>query len=146
METFDILGSLASAAYANGWKFAAGDNFYQNMELLDAELLPAELTLTCTSFNITPSIVNGRIMGARYESVILLGRKTDATGEEASLDETYIQKHNRRLKELMTLLAAFIADFACDNELDIVSFLLNTEINKFDTNIDFVGGRITLTL
>jgi hypothetical protein len=79
----------------------------------------------------------------RYTGSILLGRKVDADGTDASLDETYLEKYDARLLELMQLLVIFIGQFGCDNELDIEGLELPHAINRFDSNIDFVGGNVT---
>jgi len=143
MKQFDIIGQLYRAAVANNWRFAAGDNFYQNIELANNSIEIGQHVLTA-EFNTTPTIINGRVTEINYNGSIMLGRKVDNDGQIASLDETYLQKYNARLLELMQLLANFIGQFACDNELEITSIELVHSINNFDTNIDFVGGNITI--
>jgi hypothetical protein len=143
MEQFDLIGQLYRQAKANGWAFAAGDDFYKNIELANQQLEAGQLVLTA-EFNAFPTITNGRAVEIRYDGSIMLGRKQDNDGIEASLDEDYMDKYNRRLLELMQYLVSFIGTFACDNELDIVSMEIVNSINTFNSNIDFVGGNISL--
>jgi hypothetical protein len=143
MELFDLIGQLRSYAASQGWGFAAGDNFYQNIEVANQTLTAGQLVLTA-EFNTSPSIVNGRVVQVTYSGSIMLGRKQDFDGQQSTLDETYIQKYDRRLLELMTLLANAIGDFTCTNELEITAIEFVHSINTFNTNIDFVGGNITI--
>lgn len=143
MEQFDLIGQLYRQAKANRWAFAAGDDFYKNIELANQHLETGQLVLTA-EFNAFPTIINGRTTEIRYEGAIMLGRKQDNDGMEASLDEDYLDKYNRRLLELMQYLVIFIGTFTCENELEITAMELIQQINTFDSNIDFVGGNITL--
>ena len=43
----------------------------------------------------------------------------------------------------MTLLSNFVTTFACDNELDVTAENMRVDLNKFDTNIDFIAETIT---
>jgi hypothetical protein len=79
----------------------------------------------------------------RYQGVLILGQKFDDDGTAASLDETFIQKYDRRLEDLMSALNLHIVAFACENELDINGVEYSYDLNKFDTNIDFIAGAVT---
>lgn len=142
MDKFDLIGQLCRKAYSNGWVFAAGDEFYKNIELADSEMNDGQLILTA-QFNSTPTFTRGKVTKVVYTGSLMLGRKFDDDGTPASLDEDYMDKYNRRLLELMQLLATFLGQFQCENELDITSVEFIQDINRFDTNIDFVGGNIT---
>ena len=96
----------------------------------------------------------GAINEILYTGQILLGRKFEqeldevdpaiiVSESEASLDETYWQKYQRRLKELSQSLLTIIATIQCANELETTAFEIRFDINKFDTNIDFVVANIT---
>lgn len=139
MTQFDIIGALEAYAAANSWLFAYGvDNYYKSAETI-REYTPGKLILIA-DFRATPVIKNGRILNISYTCLLMLGRKFDTDGLTASLDETSIQKYDRRLKELMTLLASAIATVACDNELEVTPGEMVVNINQFAENIDFAAA------
>jgi hypothetical protein len=95
-----------------------------------------ELTLI-VDFKADPQYRGANYGNITYTCLVMLGRKSDLNGLQATLDETDLQKYDRRLKELCQLLAACISDFSCDNELTVTSAPISIEINVFDQNIDF---------
>lgn len=137
MAQFDILGALKTAAEAKGYKFLYGiDRFYRN-EGAAQEFTNGELILIA-DFRVDPTFNSGaKFSTLRYTCLLMLGRKFDADGQAASLDETSQQKYDRRILELMSALGAFIVDFKCANELEAISAPMEPFINAFDTNIDF---------
>ncbi len=164
MTKFDLIGALKTYATAHGWRFLYGSAFYQNQEA-DADMVNGQMVLAA-DFNARPSY--GRGMGISeisYPGILMLGIKFDDDGTEpveddpdtpedetvlatndgtpVSLDETMQQKYTRRLLTLMTALSGAIADFACTNELDVSNCEFKMDVNKFDTNIDFVAATIT---
>ena len=163
MTNFDIIGSLKSYALTNGWGFLSGDNAWQNYEASQLEYTNGQLILGC-NFKSKPVIKNGAITEISYSGLIFLGQKFDNDGTPeviddedtdenesetfndgtaSSLDETFIQKYERRLLSLTTLLNNAIITFSCDNDLDISSVEYGMDLNKYDENLDFVGGSIT---
>lgn len=144
MDKFDIIGQLYRKAKSNGWAFCAGDEFYQNIAATQENMTDGQLVLTA-QFNCTPTFLNSRVTRVVYSGSIMLGRKFDDDGTASSLDEDYMDKYNNRLFELMSLLANFIGTFECENGLTVDSAEFVNAINKFDTNIDFVGGNITFS-
>jgi len=143
MEHFNLIGELKNSAHNLGWFFAAGDNFSQNIAIAEENLTAGQLVLT-VKFNAYPTIRGGRVQSIRYVGPILLGRKQEVEGTESSLDEDYIDKYERRLLELTQRLVNFIGEFACNNELDVSNIEIAQSLNNFSTNVDFVGGNITL--
>lgn len=143
MEKFDLIGQLHRAAQERGWAFCPGDVFYQNIETTEQSMASGQLVLTA-EFNAFPIFVNGRNPEIEYRGSIMLGRKVDEDGTNASLDEDFMDKYQRRLLELMQLLAVFLGSFECENDLSILSSEFILSLNRFDTNIDFVGGNITI--
>jgi len=140
MDQFDIIGALEAYALSKGWLFEYGfDNFYKNLAA-NQEFANGELILIA-DFQADPTYKNGRITLISYTCLLMLGRKFDADGTAASLDETSKQKYDRRLKVLAQALAGGIAEFACDNELEITTAPIIVEINTFDTNIDFATSN-----
>ena len=143
MDKFDLIGQLNRATLAKDWHFIYGNNFYINYEASQKKYFPNDLVLTA-DFTSQPTIKNALVTEIRYNGIIMLGEKENDSGYKASLDETMQQKYNRRLLRLMTLLTDFIGQFACDNELDITVNNFRVDINRFDTNIDFVVMELTL--
>lgn len=136
MEQLDIIGQLEAYALAKGWRFVYRfDRFRANMEAMH-DYQPGELVLMA-DFRATPTIKNGRVTQLVYTCLLMLGRKFDEDGTVASLDETPMQKYDRRLKELGQSLLNAICDFSCANELEVTAAPISVDINVFDTNIDF---------
>lgn len=143
MDKFDIIGELRRAAIERGWVFCAGDKFYQNIEMTSNDIGYGQLILVA-QFDSRPTITNGRVMGITYNGSILLGCKFDDDGTSASLDETYLEKYDRRLLSLMQSLGNFLGELECAAGLSISQVEMPNAINQFDTNIDFVGGTVVI--
>jgi len=155
MDNFDLIGTLRTYAATNDWLFYYGTNAYQNIEA-DGAIEDDQLILTA-QFNAQPIFVNGLVTQISYTGIMMLGRKfesaiVDNTETEidetqaatmASLDETMIQKYDRRLLDLMQLLSNAVGAIGCANELDVNGANFRLEINQFDTNIDFIAGELT---
>lgn len=136
MTQFDIIGALGAYAIAQGWIFEYGfDEFYRNIAV-NQELENGKLILVA-DFRADPVYTNSQIPEITYTCLIMLGRKYDADGLVASLDETSKQKYDRRLLYLAQTLANGIASFACSNDLTITTAPITVDINVYDTNIDF---------
>ena len=61
----------------------------------------------------------------------------------SSLDETFQQKYDRRLKDLGQILGIDIGSFTCAQELTAESINMAMEINQLDLNVDFVMAEVT---
>jgi hypothetical protein len=143
MEQFDIIGALETYALSQGWIFEYGvNNFYKSATTVQ-EFQNGELIMIA-DFRAQPTIKNGRTTEITYTCLIMLGRKFDSTVEAASLDETSEQKYDRRLKELMQLLANAIGQVGCDNELDVTVGDMVVNINQYAANIDFAASPNTI--
>ena len=145
MDNFDLIGALRTYASDNDYVFLYGDNFYQNYEASKEEYSNDQVILGSSAFVGNPTIVNSKITEIVYLGDLMIGKKFDSDGTAASLDETYIQKYDRRLQDLALLLASTIGTFACTHSLDISGISMRLDINKFDTNIDFVATLVTFT-
>lgn len=146
MIEFDLIGTLRTYAQTQGWVFLSGAEFYQNYELTAKTLydgLNGGKLVLGSKFNAKPNFKNGSITSIQYTGSLMLGQKTDLAGTESSLDETFIQKYDRRLLDLMTLLATTIESIACTNELDVTGVSFEMVVNRFDENIDGVECSIT---
>ena len=143
MTNFDLIGQLESYAAAHSMQFLSGAQFNQNYEASQKEYENGQLVLTA-EFDASPSFSRGFKIGEiRYEGIIALGRKFEEIDTMSTLDETFIQKYNARLLDLMTMLAGVISEFSCDNELEVTTVRMGMQLNKFDTNIDFITAQIT---
>jgi len=143
MDRFDILGTLKAYCTTNNIVFLCGEQWMQNYEATQAEINPGQLILG-SDFKSTMTYKNGQITEIRYTGGLILGRKDETlTDTVSTLDETYWDKYVNRLQELSELMAVLIASIACNNELDCEGISFAPELNKFDTNIDFIAATLT---
>lgn len=141
MNNFQIVQSLIDYGTSKGWHILLGDNFYQNYEASLKEYDSGDLVLAIFPFVSVIPRTKTIYNDLTYRGLVLLGRKFE-TATVSNLDETYAQKYANRLKALAPLLANALLEFACNNELEL-SGEIAEELNKLDTNIDFVGGIFT---
>jgi len=77
---------------------------------------------------------------------VWLGRKFDidnSEGTSAELDETDLQKWDRRLFGLRSAIESYIKSIFCaETGLELTRFRIATFMNKFDENIDGVSAEI----
>jgi hypothetical protein len=165
MNNFALISALSSYATTNDMVFLYGQNYMQNYEASQHEYYNGQKVLT-GEFTCQPVYGNGNKIGQiTYNGVLGLGQKFDDDGTAnipddentplvdetqtfndgtpSSLDETQMQKYNRRLYDLMVALDIVIQDIACENELQIGTAIFRMDMNKFDTNIDFVVAEIS---
>lgn len=142
MNQFDIIGSLKAYAENQGWAFLSGQDWYQNYEASQNEYANGQLVLG-VDFDSIPVRKAGIISEISYPGTLILGRKFDPDTKPSSLDETFIQKYEARLLELTTLLSNMINTFMCEHNLDVLGENIRMDLNKFDTNIDFVVETLT---
>lgn len=139
MEQFNIIQALNDAATANGWKFGfAIDDRNQDFNIAACKHFTPDEIILLVGVRMTPTFSGAKISERSFTTLLMLGRKFESAGTVSSLDETSLQKYNRRLFELQGLLETFIGDFSCNNDLDIVPAEFTYAKNLFDTNIDFV--------
>lgn len=135
----DIIGKLEIFAAANDLHFIYGTTHYasadRNGYANGERVLVCEFSSTLT-FN--PNSHNNAIMREQHNVLLMFGQKFDNDGRAASLDETMLQKYNRRLKLLYTDSVALVKSFACQNELYIRDLRIELVPNMFSDNIDFV--------
>ena len=142
MDNFGLIDVLEAYALGQDWKFVLKfDEFYANIDS-QSEYINGQLILTVDTKPL-PTIVNGQITTITYSTLMALGRKFDDDGAVASLDESYKQKYDRRLKDLQQALASAIATVACENELEVTTTDFISDINVYDTNIDFIQTTAT---
>jgi hypothetical protein len=143
---FDIVGKLRTFAEAapREWLFVYGNDQYANASEILQDIEADQLVLVA-DLNASPVYEpEGGIVDVVYTGGIMLGQKREAT-TESSLDETMIQKYERRLKDLTEALFIGMGDFSCAYGLSISQINARFDINKFDENLDFVAATITFT-
>ena len=143
MDRFDIVSALRTFATSKGWHFIYGSDEYASTDW--HEYLTDEIVMVC---DIVPlpkfGTQGGAVQDVTYSGLIMLGRKFEAT-TTASLDETMLQKHDRRLKDLWALLSNNIGVMACSNRLTIEVNNPANLINFYSQNIDFVKLDVVFT-
>lgn len=92
----------------------------------------------------SPTIANGRVVEVTYNGFMSLGRKYELN-TVSDLDETHIQKENRRLQEMKSELTEIITYVACENELEVTGLAYDEFLNQFDQNIDIVSSPVIFT-
>jgi hypothetical protein len=73
--------------------------------------------------------------GTRYTVTFQLASKFENL-TNAKLDETYYQKHERRLDALLLLCRAFVAAIICENDISPQTARYAPEINLYATLVD----------
>lgn len=156
VNRFDIVGAFRDLAIAKGWKFLYGYDQYINAS--DDFYDSGELVLAC-EMTINPVLEpqGGAIDTVNFSGMVMLGRKFESTFSDpenppvvetqtttASLDESMIQKHDRRLAELWELLTNELSTMACSNGFTIRLSNGIPLINFTMHNIDFVKYSIII--
>lgn len=143
MTNYDLIGALRTFATSKSWLFIYGDNFTRNYEASKKTLTIGTLILGADPFIAVPKITQaGKVESITYRGLVMLGQKFEVS-TKASLDETLIQKYDRRLLTLSGTLSENIIAFACANSLKITSLQFELSINSLDECIDFVVASVT---
>lgn len=152
MRTYDIIKALRSYCITNDITF---------IPALTEDYINAVISRQYYEYNglILVAMLNrqlrregSNVIGVTFSGVIGLGQKRETveveevvvSQTESSLDESFEQKYDRRLSELMFGLQDIIGEFVCAEELEVLNENTRMEINKFDLNADFVFTDISL--
>ena len=148
----DIVQIFEDAAEAAGYEFAYGRKDIQNWQLTEAvNLNSGETVLLVDPFVETAEIDNSIIFKWSVRTTIALGKKfeTEVVEEEtitttySELDETELQKHDRRLQAMRENMETLIKTIFCNEDLVLTAAVILREINQFDENIDIIAAEIT---
>ena len=149
----DIVQIFENAATAAEYEFVYGRKDIQNWQLSEAvDLNAGETVLLVDPFVETAEIDNSIIFKWSVRTTIALGKKfeTEIVEEEtvitthSELDETELQKHDRRLQAMRSNMETFIKTIFCNNPLLVLTAaMILREINQFDENIDIIAAEIT---
>lgn len=151
INRFDIVGAFRDLATDNGWRFIYGIDEYASVDF-DA-YAPGELVLVCeATINPNLSRMGGALEGINFTGNVMLGRKFESDGElvpsittMASLDETMIQKHDRRLADLWQLLTDALSEMSCTKQFEVTLAGGIPLINFLSQNIDYVRYNFSIT-
>lgn len=141
MDFFGLVDVIRTYCTTNSIYFIYGNQAYSNA-LADANTYGDSEQLLIADFTCDPEITGGQVVRMIYNGVISLGQKRETT-TESSLNETPIQKYDRRLKDLSEQLAEIIGELACDNELEVTRCSFRFDLNQFDLNADFVAATVS---
>ena len=144
----DVVQKFKDAAETAKYEFAYGRKDIQNWEATrSVDLSTGEIVLLVFPFIETAEIDNSIIHKWSVSTQLWLGKKFDidvSEGTYAQLDETELQKYDRRLQTLRSNMETFLKTIFCsDDELELTSARIFREINQFDENLDFVTCEIT---
>ena len=144
-----IVQIFEDAATAADYQFAYGRRDIQNLEVSSKELSAGETVLMVFPFVETAEIDNSIIFKWSVTTQLWLGKKFDTsveTGTYAELDETELQKYDRRLYALRSAMETMIKSIFCNTaNIVLTGARVFREINQFDENLDFVTAEITFT-
>jgi hypothetical protein len=165
---FGLLKSLQAYCTTNNILFIPGNEAYVNLsQVIDETDFSVNNLILIADFTASPLISNGKVEETRYSGLLALGQVIDdnilydanyepvidisgntltTTGEtfQASLDETFQQKLDRRLYKLSNQLIDVITDVACANDYRVENVTFKLDINKMDVNLDAVAATLTI--
>ena len=147
INNLDLYGYLKDYCEDNKIFFIPGPEDYRNA-VADENVYEDFDLILCTDLTLSPNFYDEE-GSVTYSGVIALGRKREITDEEetvSSLDETFQQKYDRRLCDLVKLLVDFLNDIRCDIDAEIPSCSISYAINEYDLNADFAVANITMKL
>lgn len=143
MKIFQIVDILRDYCTENEIVFLYGSQAYRNA-IADRTKYNAEQKIMIADFRARATYENTSRSSLVFAGIIGLGQVRE-TETRASLDELYLQKYDRRLKELSSGLEDLLKVISCNNDLDVTQAEYFLDINKMDINADFVVCNITLS-
>jgi len=145
----DIPTLIQTHAIAAGYLFAYGDLEYQNYESHIADLTDGDyIFMLLPVISRAAEIANGATIDKWDVDIkIYFGRKFDDSAEAgtySSIDETFLQKHTRRLQACREALVTFIESLTCSTDLELINLSINDAVNIFSISMDAVIATIVL--
>jgi len=144
----DIIKIFSDAADAADYRFAYGRKDILSYESGNMDLSSGESVLMVFPFIENAQVNNGIIHKWSVSTQLWLGRKFEtnvSSGTYSQLDETELQKYDRRLYALRSAMETMIKSIFCTEDLELTAARVFREINQFDENLDFVTAEITFT-
>lgn len=149
MVKFGLLSAIRDYSLSKGYAFFMGADEYINA-IMDKKKYANNEYIVVAMFSAKPIKDNSSSDIIEYTGKIAFGRKCETktvgavtTKTTSSLDETFEQKYDRRLLDLMQKVDIMVKELSCINELEVTSFSIDMSINRFDLNADFVDTNIT---
>jgi len=143
MDRLDFISYLRCYCISNKIYFAAGESDYVNA-IADQNLFKNYDLIMCADLTLTPNFSESGVSSVTYNGYISLGRKREQT-TFSSIDETFIQKYDNRLKDLVSMLVNFFNNLSCMEAATINSCTMDYLLNRTDVNIDFVSASVSIT-
>jgi len=137
-----IYNDIKAFATAKGAKLILGSNYFQSLHANKMTLAEGQILLGA-DFNAEIERANNVVQSITYNGVIIVGRKFEAASF-SSVAETFEEKLNARLNDLIDIAIDWIGEFACMYGYAIKSERAIMQLNEFASNIDFVAIEITL--
>lgn len=142
MDALDFYGKIKEYCKENKIYLCLGENEFANF-LSDRKIYNAYDLIMCADLRLSPSYGDSGIENVVYSGIISLGRKKEEM-TQATMDEFFQQKYERRLKELTELLIAVFDEFVCSEEMEMLRCDISYRINSYDSNIDFVSANLSI--
>jgi hypothetical protein len=140
----DVIQFIIDSAEAQGWKPILADSNSINYELTQQDVTDSVkfLFIRDDSFTMekTGQFYNGDIT---YSVGLMLCRKWE---EEtvSSIEETYAQKYDNRIKELKEDMIKFLGDYLyCSNDVELMTNKITPIKNVFSLSADGVNCDLT---
>ena len=136
-----IVSDIREVATLAGYEFIYGTDEFVNADADNKDLQNSNLIYLAPVVE-SGTYVNGSI-GVLSNSIIIgLGVKNDGA-EQATTDEYYEQKYDRRLEDMAIELKAFMKTLSCHTNFTFTRSRVFEAINKFDVNLDVMLAEIT---
>jgi len=144
----DLVDTFKTYAHLYRYEFAYGRVSEQNWILTkDVTLKDGESVIVLFPIIENANVANSFPHVWNASTQIWLGKKFDADNESGTfsqLDETDQQKWDRRLFALRSAIETYLkAVFCSESRLELTSARIQTFLNKFDENVDFIGMEIS---
>ena len=140
----NLIGILRDYCDREHLYFIPGPAAYQNAIMDQSIYADNDLILVC-DLQFSPVFGENSLDEVQYNGTIALGRKREVSSV-SSLDETFAQKYDRRLKELSNLLTELLLSLQCEHNFVIDSARMSYSLNEYDLNADFVSSEIQITV
>lgn len=143
MDRLDFISYLRSWCATNKIYFAAGEQDYINATT-DQNVFGNWDLIMCADLTLTPNFSETGVESVTYNGYISLGRKREEA-TYSSIDETFLQKYDNRLKDLVAMLVNFFGELQCQEEATLNNCTMDYLLNRTDVNIDFVSASVSIT-
>lgn len=142
-DKLDFISYLRNWCTTNKIYFAPGESEYVNAIADQNKFNDWELIL-CADLRITPNFSDTGVESVTYSGYISLGRKREEV-TYSSIDETWMQKYDNRLKDLVGMLVSFFDNLQCNEDATLNSCTMDYLLNRTDVNIDFVSASVSIS-